>query len=125
MIKKIFQPGLIGNRIPRSFISYAIWAFHRSALSHRDLIDLFAVRSVCTIYETIRRCVGKFGVQTVRQARAARQRPSAKWRLDEAVIKIRGVKHWPRRKLTPDADHRAHKNLNNRIEGSHRPTRKH
>lgn len=28
------------------------------------------------------------------------------------------------RQLVPDADHRAHKGLNNRIEGSHRPTRK-
>lgn len=26
--------------------------------------------------------------------------------------------------ITPDADHRAHKGLNNRIENSHRPTRK-
>ncbi len=30
----------------------------------------------------------------------------------------------PIRQLAPDADHRAHKGINNRIEGSHRPTRK-
>ncbi|WP_238373331.1 IS6 family transposase [Heliomarina baculiformis] len=30
----------------------------------------------------------------------------------------------PIRQLAPDADHRANKGLNNRIEGSHRPTRK-
>ena len=30
----------------------------------------------------------------------------------------------PIRDLAPDAGHRAHKGLNNRIEGSHRPTRK-
>mgnify|MGYP005996109657 CR=1 FL=1 len=30
----------------------------------------------------------------------------------------------PIRALAPDADHRAHKGLNNRIEGSHRPIRK-
>jgi putative transposase len=30
----------------------------------------------------------------------------------------------PIRKLAGGADHRAHKGLNNRIEGSHRPTRK-
>ncbi len=30
----------------------------------------------------------------------------------------------PIRQLAPDADHRAHKGLNNRIEGSHRPTRR-
>ncbi len=73
------------------------WAFHRCALNHRDLIDLLAVRSVCMVYETIRRWVEKFGVQAAKQTRAAPQRRSAKWRLDQAVIKIRGVKHWPRR----------------------------
>lgn len=30
----------------------------------------------------------------------------------------------PIKALSPGADHRAHKGLNNRIEGSHRPTRK-
>ena len=30
----------------------------------------------------------------------------------------------PIRQLMPNADHRAHKGLNNRIEGSHRPTRR-
>jgi putative transposase len=30
----------------------------------------------------------------------------------------------PIKTLAPDADHRAHKGLNNAIEGSHRPTRK-
>jgi len=30
----------------------------------------------------------------------------------------------PIARLAPDADHRAHKGLNNRIEGSHRPTRR-
>ncbi len=30
----------------------------------------------------------------------------------------------PIRELAPGADHRAHKGLNNRIEGFHRPTRK-
>lgn len=30
----------------------------------------------------------------------------------------------PIRALAPDADHRAHKGINNAIEGSHRPTRK-
>lgn len=30
----------------------------------------------------------------------------------------------PIRQLAPNADHRAHKGLNDRIEGSHRPTRK-
>jgi putative transposase len=108
--------------------------------------------------------------------RRDRPKPNSKWRLDEAMIIIGGVKYWlwraidgdgdvldilvqsrrnakaarrffgalvaqygeprvvvtdklrsyskPVQALAPDTDHRAHKGLNNRIENSHRPTRK-
>ncbi len=176
MINQISQPRLKGYRFPRSIISYAVWAYHRFALSLRDVEDLLAERGIMVSYETIRAWIGKFGVQIAKQVRAARRQPSDKWHLDEVVIMIGGVRHWlwravdsngeildilvqsrrntraakrfiarlmarwgtPRvivtdklrsygaalRKLALDVDHRAHKGLNNRIEGSHRPTRK-
>ena len=40
-----------------------------------------------------------------------------------AVDKLRSYNK-PIKTLAPNADHRAHKGLNNTIEGSHRPTRK-
>lgn len=176
MISPIPQPRLKGYRFPRSIISYAIWAYHRFALSLRDVEDLLAERGVTVSYETIRAWFGKFGSQIAKRVRAARKQPTDKWHLDEVVIVIREKKHWlwravdsngevldilvqtrrnaraakrfisrlicrwglPRviitdklrsygaalRKLGLSVDHRAHKGLNNRVEGSHRPTRK-
>lgn len=176
MISQTSQPRLKGYRFPRSIVSYAVWAYHRFALSLRDVEDLLAERGVTVSYETIRAWVGKFGAQIAKRVRAARRQPTDKWHLDEVVITIRGKKHWlwravdsngemldilvqtrrnaraakrfisrliarwgmPRviitdklrsygaalRKLGLSVDHRAHKGLNNRIEGSHRPTRK-
>ena len=176
MISPIPQPRLKGYRFPRSIISYAVWAYHRFALSLRDVEDLLAERGVTVSYETIRAWAGKFGAQIAKRVRAARKQPTDKWHLDEVVIAIRGKKHWlwravdsngevldilvqtrrnacaakrfisrliarwgmPRviitdklrsygaalRKLGLAVDHRSHKGLNNRVEGSHRPTRK-
>ncbi|GLT11976.1 hypothetical protein GCM10007928_42090 [Sulfitobacter porphyrae] len=46
--------------------------------------------------------------------------------VDDAVVITDKLRSYfrPIRDLAPGADHRAHKGLNNRIEGSHRPTRK-
>ena len=155
---------------------YAVWVYHRFALSTADVEDLLAERGVMVSRETIRKWVKRFGRHFADCIR--RDRPAAvdKWRLDEVVIPINGRKYWlwravdangdvldilvqpqrnakaasrflarlidrfgaprvvitdklrsyfkPVRDLAPGADHRAHKGLNNRIEGSHRPTRK-
>ena len=67
-------------------------------------------------------------VQPSRNARAAKRFLSlliARFGQPRVVItdKLRSY-FKPIRELAPSADHRAHKGLNNRIEGSHRPTRK-
>ena len=170
------MPRLKGFRFPREIISYAVWAYHRFALSTADVEDLLAVRGVIVSREAIRLWVNRFGQHFASCIK--RDRPSAadKWHLDEVVISIRGVKSWlwravdangdvldilvqkrrdakaanrflrrlvdrfgkprviitdklrsyirPIKSAVPNADHRAHKGLNNRIEGSHRPTRK-
>ncbi|WP_134681453.1 IS6 family transposase [Paracoccus ravus] len=170
------MPRLKGYRFPRAIVAYAVWAYHRFALSTADVEDLLAERGVIVSRETVRKWVNRFGRHFA--ACVKRDRPDArgKWHLDEVVIAIRGKKHWlwraidadghvldilvqprrnaraarrflkgligrfgaprviitdklrsyikPIRELAPGADHRAHKGLNNRIEGSHRPTRK-
>ena len=170
------MPRLKGYRHPREIIAYAVWAYHRFALSTADVEDLLAERGVIVSRETIRLWVNRFGAHFAACIRRDRPRPNNKWHLDEVVIPINGVKHWlwraddangdtldilvqmrrnakaakrfmakliaqfdqPRVVVTdklrsyikpillqaPDADHRAHKGLNNRIEGSHRPTRR-
>ena len=169
-------PRLKGFRYPREVIAYAVWAYHRLALSTADVEDLLAARGVIVSRETVRLWVNRFGRHFADCIRRDRPRPNDKWHLDEVVITIRGKKHWlwraidargdildilvqtrrnaksarrffqrlvarfgeprvvitdklrsyikPIKTLAPNADHRAHKGLNNAIEVSHRPTRK-
>ena len=170
------MPRLKGFRFPREIVAYAVWSYHRFALSTADVEDLLAERGVIVSRETIRLWVNRFGSHFAACIRRDRPRPNDKWHMDEVVIPINGVKHWlwravdangdtldilvqtrrnakaakrflarliaqlgkPRVVITdklrsyikpiarqaPGADHRAHKGLNNRIEGSHRPTRR-
>jgi putative transposase len=168
--------GLKGFRYPREIIAYAVWAYHRFALSAADVEDLLAERGIIVSREAIRLWINRFGQHFANCIRRDRPRPNDKWHLDEVVITIRGKRHWlwraidadgdvldilvqtrrnakaakrffkglttrfgeprvvitdklrsyikPIKTLAPDADHRAHKGLNNAIEVSHRPTRK-
>jgi putative transposase len=169
-------PRLKGFRYPREVIAFAIWSYHRFALSTADVEDLLGSRGVIVSREAIRLWVHRFGQHFANCIRRDRPRPNDKWHMDEVVISIRGGKHWlwraidansdtldilvqtrrnakaakrffqrlvdqfgeprvvitdklrsyikPVNKLAPNADHRAHKRLNNAIEVSHRPTRK-
>lgn len=170
------MPRLKGFRYPREIIAYAVWAYHRLALSTADVEDLLAARGVIVSREAVRLWVNRFGRHFADCIRRDRPRPNDKWHMDEVVITIRGKRYWlwraidatgdvldilvqtrrnakaakrffqrlvaqfgePRVVITdklrsyikpiktqaPDADHRAHKGLNNAIEVSHRPTRK-
>ncbi|KII15402.1 IS6 family transposase [Phaeobacter sp. S60] len=169
-------PRLKGFRFPREIISFAVWAYHRFALSTADVEDLLAERGVKVSRETVRKWVNRFGSHFAKCVKRDRPAANDKWHLDEVVIPINGRKFWlwravdangdvldillqkqrnakaakrfmqrlidrfgaprvvitdklrsyikPIRNLVGGADHRAHKGLNNRIEGSHRPTRK-
>ncbi|KZZ28975.1 transposase [Sulfitobacter sp. HI0082] len=170
------MPRLKGYRFPREIVAYAVWVYHRFALSTADVEDLLADRGVMVSRETIRKWVNRFGRHFADCIRRDRPAAGDKWHLDEVVIPINGRKYWlwravdakgdvldilvqpqrnakaarrflarlidrfgeprvvitdklrsyfrPIRDLAPGSDHRAHKGLNNRIEGSHRPTRK-
>ncbi len=170
------MPRLKGYRFPREIIVYAVWAYHRFALSTADVEDLLAERGVIVSRESVRKWVNRFGRHFAHCIKRDRPAAADKWHLDEVVVTNNGAKMWlwravdgngdvldilvqprrnakaarrflrqliarfgqprviitdklrsyikPIRQLAPDADHRAHKGLNNRIEGSHRPTRK-
>ena len=170
------MPRLKGFRYPREVIAYAVWAYHRFALSTADVENLLAERGVIVSRETIRGWINRFVAHFAACMRRDRPRPNDKWHLDEVVIPINGVKHWlwrtvdancntrdilvqsrrnakaakrfmarliaqfgnpkvvvtdklrsymkPIAQQAPDADHRGHKGLNNKIEGSHRATRR-
>ena len=170
------MPRLKGFRLPREVISYAVWAYHRFALSTAEVEDLLAARGVLVSREAVRLWVNRFGRHFADCIKRDRPNAADKWHLDEVVIPINGEKQWlwravdangdvldilvqkhrnakaakrflqrlidrfgeprviitdklrsyikPIKSLAPNAEHRAHKGLNNRVEGSHRPTRK-
>jgi putative transposase len=91
-----------GFRFPRSVIGYAVWAYHRFALSLRDVEDLLAERGVTVSYETIRHWVNRFGHQFAARIRRDRPAPADKWHLDEVVIRIKGRLYWLWRAVDAD-----------------------
>lgn len=95
---------LKGFRFPRSVISYAVWAYHRFALSLRDVEDLLASRGIAVSYETIRDWVARFGAQFAAKVRRDRPRPADTWHLDEVVVSIKGRKHWLWRAVDANGD---------------------
>ena len=95
---------LKGFRFPRSVISYAVWAYHRFALSLRDVEDLLAARGITVSYETIRDWVARFGVQFAAKIRRERPRLADKWHLDEVVVPIKDRKHWLWRAVDANGD---------------------
>src|ERR1700750_698720 len=78
------------HRFPPEIIQHAIWLYLRFTLSYRDVEDLLAERGFEVSYETVRRWVLKFGPLIARKLRQGRPRPSARWHLDEMVVRIAG-----------------------------------
>src|ERR1700731_4701138 len=78
------------HRFPPAVIQHAIWLYLRFTLSYRDVEDLLVERGLDVSYETVRRWVLKFGPLIARRLRHGRPRPSARWHLDEMVVRIAG-----------------------------------
>ncbi len=72
-------------RFPNSIISYAVWAYHRFALSTADVEDLLLERGIFVRRETIRNWVNRFGRHFARCICRDRPKPNTKWHLDESV----------------------------------------
>tara|TARA_R110002049_G_scaffold27888_3_gene95576 strand:+ start:3333 stop:4043 length:711 start_codon:yes stop_codon:yes gene_type:complete len=98
------MPRLKGFRYLREIIAYAVWAYHRFALSTADVEDLMAERGVVVSREAIRLWVNRFGRHFADCIRRDRPRPNDKWHLDEVVISIRGKKHWMWRAIDANGD---------------------
>ena len=98
------MPRLKGFRYPREVIAYAVWAYHRFALSTADVEDLLAERGIIVSRETVRLWVNRFGAHFAACIRRDRPKPSDKWHMDEVVITIRGKKHWLWRAIDANGD---------------------
>ncbi|TYB84346.1 IS6 family transposase [Oceaniovalibus sp. ACAM 378] len=106
------MPRLKGFPYPREIIAYAVWAYHRFALSTADVEGLLAERGVLVSREAIRLWVNRFGWHFADCIRRDRPRPNDKWHLDEVVIAIRGLKHWLWRAIDADGDVRGYSRAN-------------
>jgi transposase-like protein len=82
------------HRFPPEIIQHAVWLYARFTLSYRDVEDLLAERGIEVSNETVRRWFLKFGRLVAVNLRRSRPCASARWHLDEMVIKIRDRKHW-------------------------------
>ena len=82
------------HRFPPIVIQHAVWLDARFTLSFRDVEDLLAERGIDISNETVRHWFLKFGRLIARNLRDSRPRPSARWHLDDVVIRVRGRKHW-------------------------------
>ena len=82
------------HRFPPEIIQHAVWLYARFTLSFRDVEDLLAERGIDVSNETVRRWFLKFGRLVAGNLRRSRPRASARWHLDEMVIKIRDRRYW-------------------------------
>ncbi|WP_433952568.1 IS6 family transposase [Brevundimonas diminuta] len=78
------------HRFPGSVICQAVRWYFRFTLSIRDVEELMAERGVEVSREAIRCWVNKFGPMIAANIRRIRNRPTGRWHLDEAVVRIRG-----------------------------------
>ena len=78
------------HQFPSVVIQHAVWLYLRFTLSYRDVEDLLAERGLDVSYESIRRWVLKFGPAIARHLRQRRPKPTARWHLDEMVVRIAG-----------------------------------
>src|ERR1700751_4765349 len=78
------------HRFPGLVIQHAVWLYLLFTLSYRDVEELLAERGLDVSYETIRRWVLKFGPVFARRLRQNRPKPTARWHLDEMVMRIAG-----------------------------------
>ena len=76
---------LKGFRFPHEIIAYAVWAYHRFALSTADVVELLAARGVIVSREAVLLWVNRFGQHFADCIRRDRPPPNDKWHMDEAM----------------------------------------
>jgi putative transposase len=85
---------LPGYRFPLSIIGYAVWLYHRYALSDRDVEELLFQRSIEVSRESIRTWCISFSDEFARGLRHREPRRGVRWQLDEMHVLVGGVPHW-------------------------------
>ena len=92
------------HRFPSDIISYAVWLYYRFNLSHRDIEDLLAERSITVSREAIRLWCIKFGAIYSRRLKRKRQGYGDTFYIDEVFVKINGKRHYLWRAVDQDGE---------------------
>jgi transposase-like protein len=79
-----------GYRFPREVIAVAVRWYLRYSLSHRDVEELLAERSIEVDHVTIYRWVHTFTSEFIDAARPARHSTGDRWFVDETYVKVAG-----------------------------------
>jgi putative transposase len=83
-----------GYRCPAEIISPAVWLYHVSSLSLRDVELILADRGITVPHESIRCWCREFGSGFAAKLRRRRAKPGDTWHLDEVFLRIYGVLHY-------------------------------
>ena len=81
-----------------------MWLYYRFNLSHRDIEDLLAQRSITVSYESIRLWCNKFGSQYARRLKRRHQGFGDTFYIDEVFVKIDGKQHYLWRAVDQDGE---------------------
>jgi len=81
-----------------------VWLYYRFNLSHRDIEDLLAQRSITVSYESIRLWCNKFGSQYARRLKRRHQGFGDTFYIDEVFVKIDGKQHYLWRAVDQDGE---------------------
>ncbi|QND54558.1 IS6 family transposase (plasmid) [Phyllobacterium sp. 628] len=82
------------HRFPAEIIAEAVWLYFRFPLSFRMVEDMLAYKGIIVSHKTVREWAEKFGRQYATLIRRRTPRLGDKWHLDEAVITIKGERHY-------------------------------
>ena len=92
------------HRFPPDIISYAVWLYYRFNLSHRDIEDLLAERSITVSREAIRLWCIKFGALYARRLKRKHRGYGDTFFIDEVFVKINGKQHYLWRAVDQDGE---------------------
>lgn len=91
------------HRFPAEIIAHAVWLYFRFPLSLRMVEDLPVARGIVVSHQTVRPWAEKFGRTFANEVgRRSSGRLGDKSHIDEAVVSIRGKKHWLWRAVDQD-----------------------
>ncbi len=92
------------HRFPPEIISHAVWLYYRFNLSHRDIEDLLAERSITVTRESIRLWCNKFGPNYAKRMKRKHQGFGDTFFIDEVFVKINGKQHYLWRAVDQDGE---------------------